>query len=249
MITLYAFDVDGTLSPSRLKMDLEFQSFFIKFCQYNSVYLVTGSDKDKTIEQVGEEVWNAAAGCLQSCGNHIFVKGEEVYRNNWEPNKDLIELLESFLKISKWRTQTSNHIERRIGLVNFSVVGRDCTQEQRDEYGKWDDGYGERLEFAKIINKSFPELEASVGGQISIDIHPRGANKSQAKEWILKRFDGNPVIKFYGDKTLPGGNDYDLAKVLEGGFHKINQVKDWKETYELLKQEVDGYNWHPHETF
>lgn len=241
MRTVYAFDVDGTLSPSRLKMDPEFQNFFIKFCKYNYVYLVTGSDKDKTIEQVGEKVWHAAAGCLQSCGNHIFVKGEEVYRNNWEPNEDLIELLESFLKISKWRTQTSNHIERRIGLVNFSVVGRDCTQEQRDEYGKWDDGYGERLEFAKIINKSFPELEASVGGQISIDIHPRGANKSQAKEWILKGFDGNPVIKFYGDKTLPGGNDYDLAKVLEGGFHKVYQVENWQETYNHLMGEIsDG---------
>ena len=249
MRTVYAFDVDGTLSPSRLKMDPEFQSFFIKFCQYNYVYLVTGSDKDKTIEQVGEKVWNATAGCLQSCGNHIFVKGEEVYRNNWEPNKDLIKLLESFLKISKWKKQTSNHIERRIGLVNFSVVGRDCTQEQRDEYGEWDDVNKERLDMAAIINESFPELEASVGGQISIDIHPRGANKSQAKEWILKRFDGNPVIKFYGDKTLPGGNDYDLAKVLEGGFHKVYQVENWQETYKLLKQDVDGYNWHPHETF
>ena len=118
MKIVYAFDVDGTLTPSRLKMDPNFQEFFINFCKYNYVYLVTGSDKDKTIEQVGEEVWHAAAGCLQSCGNHIFVKGEEVYRNNWEPNEDLIELLESFLKISKWITQTSNHIERRIGLVS-----------------------------------------------------------------------------------------------------------------------------------
>ena len=249
MRTLYAFDVDGTLTPSRLKMDPKFQEFFLDFCKNNHVYLVTGSDKDKTIEQVGEEVWNTSTGCLQSCGNHIFVKGEEVYRNNWEPSEDLIELLESFLKISKWRTQTSNHIERRIGLVNFSVVGRDCTQEQRDEYGKWDDGYGERLEFAKIINKSFPELEASVGGQISIDIHPRGANKSQAKEWILKRYIGNPIINFFGDKTLPGGNDYDLAKVLEGGFHKVYQVENWKETHKLLKEEIDGFLWHPHETF
>lgn len=249
MRTVYAFDVDGTLSPSRLKMDPEFQSFFIKFCQYNYVYLVTGSDKDKTIEQVGEKVWNATAGCLQSCGNHIFVKGEEVYRNNWEPNKDLIKLLESFLKISKWKKQTSNHIERRIGLVNFSVVGRDCTQEQRDEYGEWDDVNKERLDMAAIINESFPELEASVGGQISIDIHPRGANKSQAKEWILKRFDGNPVIKFYGDKTLPGGNDYDLAKVLEGGFHKVHQVENWQETHKLLKEEVDGFSWYSHENF
>jgi len=249
MKIVYAFDVDGTLTPSRLKMDPNFQEFFINFCKYNYVYLVTGSDKDKTIEQVGEEVWHAASGCLQSCGNHIFVEGEEVYRNDWEPNEDLIKLLESFLKISKWKKQTSNHIERRIGLVNFSVVGRDCTQEQRDEYGEWDDFNKERLDMAAIINESFPELEASVGGQISIDIHPRGANKSQAKEWILKRFEANPVIKFYGDKTLPGGNDYDLAKVLEGDFHKIYQVENWQETYKLLKEEVDGYSWHPHENF
>lgn len=249
MKIVYAFDVDGTLTPSRLKMDLKFQEFFLDFCKNNYVYLVTGSDKDKTIEQVGEEVWNTAAGCLQSCGNHIFVEGEEVYRNNWEPNEDLIELLESFLKISKWRTQTSNHIERRIGLVNFSVVGRDCTQEQRDEYGKWDDGYGERLEFAKIINKSFPELEASVGGQISIDIHPRGANKSQAKKWILnKHKNTKTIIKFYGDKTMKGGNDYDLANILKSP-HKVFQVKDWQETQSLLKEDINGFSWHPHETF
>ena len=249
MKTVYAFDVDGTLTPSRLKMDPGFQKFFLDFCKYNYVYLVTGSDKDKTIEQVGEEVWHAAAGCLQSCGNHIFVKGEEVYRNNWEPNEGLIKLLESFLKISKWKKQTSNHIERRIGLVNFSVVGRDCTQEQRDEYGEWDDINKERLDMAAIINESFPLLEASVGGQISIDIHPKGANKSQAKEWILNQhLEENVKIHFYGDKTMEGGNDYDLANILENP-HKTFQVKDWQETYELLKQEVDGYSWHPHETF
>ena len=102
---------------------------------------------------------------------------------------------------------------------------------------------------ASIINESFPDLEASVGGQISIDIHPKGANKSQAKNWILKHFEGNPIIKFYGDKTLPGGNDYDLAKVLAGDFHKVCQVEDWKDTYKLLKEENSGYSWYPHESF
>ncbi len=249
MKTVYAFDVDGTLTPSRLTMDPVFKKFFLDFCKYNYVYLVTGSDKDKTIEQVGEEVWNAAAGCLQSCGNHIFVKGKEVYRNNWNPGEDLIKLLKSFLNISKWKKQTSNHIEIRTGLCNFSVVGRDCTQEQRDEYGEWDDINKERLDMAAIINESFPLLEASVGGQISIDIHPKGANKSQAKEWILNQhLEENVKIHFYGDKTMEGGNDYDLANILENP-HKTFQVKDWQETYELLKQEVDGYSWHPHETF
>tara|TARA_B100001093_G_scaffold271596_1_gene259573 strand:- start:2425 stop:3183 length:759 start_codon:yes stop_codon:yes gene_type:complete len=247
--TVYAFDVDGTLTPSRLSIDSEFKKFFLEFCKNNYVYLVTGSDKDKTIEQVGEDIWMAAAGCLQSCGNHIFIKGKEVYRNDWKPNKDLIKLLEQFLNISKYRVRTSNHIERRTGLVNFSIVGRDCTQRQRDEYGEWDDLNKERIDMASIINESFPDLEASVGGQISIDIHPKGANKSQAKNWILKHFEGNPIIKFYGDKTLPGGNDYDLAKVLAGDFHKVCQVEDWKDTYKLLKEENSGYSWYPHESF
>ena len=88
---------------------------------------------------------------------------------------------------------------------------------------------------ASIINESFPNLEASVGGQISIDIHPRGANKSQAKDWILKHHK-DCVIYFYGDKTTPGGNDYDLAKVLEKPHQTFN-VKDWKDTFSLLKNE------------
>ena len=86
---------------------------------------------------------------------------------------------------------------------------------------------------AAIINESFPELEASVGGQISIDIHPKGANKSQAKDWILEKFDID-CIYFYGDKLQPGGNDYDLAKVLQSP-HKSFEVKDWKDTYRHLQ--------------
>ena len=232
---VYAFDVDGTLTPSRLSIDPTFQKFFLKFCKENHVYLVTGSDKDKTIDQVGEEIWNATAGNLQSCGNHIFMNGEEVYRNDWKADEELIRLLEQFLKISKYRIRTSNHMEQRTGLLNFSVVGRGCTQSQRDEYGEWDNLNKERIDMASIINESFPELEASVGGQISIDIHPRGANKSQAKDWILKHHK-DCVIYFYGDKTTPGGNDYDLAKVLEKP-HKTFNVKDWKDTFSLLKNE------------
>tara|TARA_Y100000114_G_scaffold118094_1_gene112536 strand:- start:103 stop:816 length:714 start_codon:yes stop_codon:yes gene_type:complete len=229
----YAFDVDGTLTPSRGIIDKEFKKYFLEFCKNNKVFLITGSNHEKTIEQVGIEIWKNTTANLQSCGNHIFVSQNEVYRNEWTPNEKLIALLEQFLKISKWRKQTSNHIERRTGLVNFSVVGRDCTQEQRNEYGEWDDINKERQDMAAIINESFPELEASVGGQISIDIHPKGANKSQAKDWILEKFDID-CIYFYGDKLQPGGNDYDLAKVLQSP-HKSFEVKDWKDTYRHLQ--------------
>ena len=235
-MTIHVFDVDGTITPSRLKIDPIFKKFFLEWMKNRKVIFVTGSDKDKTIEQIGSDIWNEADACMQSCGNHIFVKGEEVSRNPWEAGEELIALLEQFLVISKYRKRTSNHVEHRIGLCNFSVIGRDCSQKEREDYAEWDDLNKERLDMAAIINENFPELEASVGGQISIDIHLRGANKSQAKKWILDNLGKDCVIKFYGDKTEKGGNDYDLAKVLKSP-HKVYQVKDWKETYNLLKND------------
>ena len=55
---------------------------------------------------------------------------------------------------------------------------------------------------------NFPELEASVGGQISIDVHPKGANKSQ----ILDDLSGE--IYFFGDKTEIGGNESDPPQII-----------------------------------
>ena len=53
----YIFDVDGTLTPSRQKIDPNFLIFFNSFNLINEVYLVTGSDRDKTIEQITHHLY------------------------------------------------------------------------------------------------------------------------------------------------------------------------------------------------
>lgn len=63
----------------------------------------------------------------------------------------------------------------------------------------------EREKFCKIIMETFPDIEATVGGQISIDIYALGMNKSQ----IIKHIKG--PIYFFGDKTKKGENDYAIA--------------------------------------
>ena len=55
----FIFDVDGTLTPSRGRIDSEFEKWFIEFASNNEVYLATGSDYDKTLEQLGEDVMMA----------------------------------------------------------------------------------------------------------------------------------------------------------------------------------------------
>ena len=45
----FIFDVDGTLTPSRGVMDLNFKEWFLRFINQHSVTLISGSDRDKTI--------------------------------------------------------------------------------------------------------------------------------------------------------------------------------------------------------
>lgn len=232
---VYVFDIDGTLTKSRNPIEPKFEEFFFNWMQDKSVVFITGSDKEKTIEQIGERIWKSADFAMQSCGNQVFKNGEEVYKIDWKPEEDLIDFLKDLLLESEYPVRTSNHIEERIGLLNFCVVGRDCTQDQREHYYEWDLPKGERLAFANQIMSAFPDLEASVGGQISIDIHPLGANKGQAKDFIINEYGERAEIHFFGDKMSKGGNDYDLAILLDKP-HKKYSVRSWNDTYKFLKE-------------
>ena len=79
----YIFDVDGTLTPSRLPIDNEFKTFFLEWMEGKNVYLLTGSDKDKTIEQVGKEIWTKVNRAYQSCVNAVYEKGELIKQSNF----------------------------------------------------------------------------------------------------------------------------------------------------------------------
>ena len=227
----YLFDIDGTLTPSRLPIDKDFEQYFFEWMQDKNVYFVTGSDKDKTIEQIGERIWKAATRCYQSCGNAVYENGKLIRQLDFKLDRELRRMLYTFLATTDWPYKFDNHIEERIGLINFSTIGRTCPQNQRDDYHKWDESNEERKMFCKIIEETFPELEATVGGQISIDIYPKGKNKAQ----VLDEIDGD--ITFFGDKCLPGGNDYPIVERLFPLIddHTIHHVKDWKETFSILK--------------
>ena len=64
----YIFDVDGTLTPSRDRMGREFANWFEHFATHNAVYLVTGSDREKTLEQIPEYIYNLCIAVYQCSG-------------------------------------------------------------------------------------------------------------------------------------------------------------------------------------
>ena len=84
-------------------------------------------------------------------------------------------------------------------MINVSPIGRNCSQEERDEFEKFDKGAGVRAKFVEALRKEFANdnLTFSIGGQISFDVFPTGWDKSFCLQYVEKEFD---EIHFYGDK-------------------------------------------------
>ena len=223
----FIFDVDGTLTPSRKKIEHEFWAPFLIFCRNHDVYLVTGSDRQKTLEQVGLDICYTAKRVYNCSGSDAYEKDKNVYRDDWDLPFDVERFLNDELDYSVFPYRNGNHIERRPGGVNFSILGRHKdTSLGRKEYIKWDKERLEREDIADRIRRNFPDLTVVLGGQTGLDIGPKGADKSQ----ILRDFSKDDEIHFFGDMMEEGENDYPLGKAVQemGGYSHC--VKDWKDT-------------------
>lgn len=232
----YIFDVDGTLTPSRQRVDYKFGEFLLEFFERNECYIVTGSDKSKTVEQLGEEIYNAAKRSYNCSGNQVY-EGERLVReNHWSLANNEYEYLVHELNASGFPMRAGLHIEDRPGMVNFSIVGRKATLGERVLYKKYDKKHQEREQIAKRFREKFPHLECHVAGETGMDIFPVGMDKGQ----VIKDFYLDNKLKFYGDMMQPGGNDYPLRVKLEEVGGQWVEVQDWKETYKLLVLDDSG---------
>ena len=221
--------MDGTLTPSRQVINPGFKKFFKDFIQGNKVWLVTGSDYPKTLEQLGADICESVVTVYNCSGNDVWHKGKRVNSKPFEAPKELYDLMNGWLQSSGFPLRTGNHIEERMGTINFSVVGRNCTLAERKLYVQHDIENRERESIAFQINSEFPNITAAVGGETGIDIYRKGGDKSQ----ILEDFNKNDTIYFFGDKIVPGGNDWPLAKQLNK--NRCYNVKNWRDTMERLQ--------------
>ena len=227
----FIFDVDGTLTDSRQQIDLSFEAFMIKFCCQYDVYLVTGSDREKTVEQVGLDVCYRAKRVYNCSGADVYEKDVNVYKSDWTISDEVKKFLQDELDYSQFPIRCGNHIEERPGGINFSILGRGegVNLADREEYVKWDRNTGERVLIADRLKNQFPNLNVQIGGQTGLDISDN--DKSQ----ILRDFSLDDDIHFFGDMMQEGQNDYPLAKAVDnlGGTNYI--VSSWQDTYKKLK--------------
>ena len=228
----FIFDIDGTLTPSRKQIDLGFEAFMIKFACSYPVYLVTGSDRKKTIEQIGLDLYNRSKRVYNCAGNDIYERDNLVYRNPWTLPDEAKRFLMDELDYSQFPLKTGNHIDKRPGCINFSILGRNALFEERAIYKEWDEIHNERIDIAHRFNLEFPELFAFVGGETGVDISSKGSDKGQ----IIRDFSFDDELHFFGDRMDEIGNDYPLAVQVKkrGGY--TYQVKGWEDTRTRLEE-------------
>ena len=235
MEKIYAFDVDGTLTDPRQLIDPQFNEAFCAFARKNLVYLVTGSDRSKIMEQLPAETLNACYGLFACSAAELWAAERLIYRKEHVFPQALIDAAEHLVDCSPYSERCGNHIEHRAGMLNISTVGRNATPDQRHHYFEWDKRAGERLEFMRVLSCQFPQYELSAGGEISIDIVPYGWTKAVAKTEIELRHFGCSIT-FFGDRMGPGGNDKPLADALAGDVrHQAIAVQSYHDTWKYLE--------------
>ena len=226
----FIFDVDGTLTDSRQQIDLSFEAFMIKFCCRYDVYLVTGSDREKTVEQVGLDICYRSKRVYNCSGSDVYEKDNNVFKSDWKPSRKLINFISDELDFSTFPNKTGNHIEHRPGGINFSVLGRgENSMKYRKEYVKWDINTTERILMSDRIKSEFPDLNIQIGGQTGLDISD--SDKSQ----ILRDFNPEDKLVFFGDMMREGQNDYPLAQAVDKLGGTNYSVNGWQDTYRKLK--------------
>ena len=231
---IYLFDIDGTLTEPRQKMSSENVLKFLSWITNKNAYLVTGSDYPKVKEQLPYSVIRKCRGVFCSMANQFIQNDKIIYEKKWNPSQSLTDDLNFLYKSSEFPHKGKTIIESRVGMVNFSIVGREASQEQRDIYSRWDKVMNERESIVKILSNKYTNLDFKIGGQISIDIQPNGANKSQASKWLREKFKGCELY-FFGDKCSESGNDYDIVKDIdEHGDGKTFNVESPSDTISIL---------------
>ena len=226
MMKTFLFDIDGTLTDPRRTIVPEFKQFMFNFIKNNNCVVVTGSDRPKTVEQIGEDLTNSFARVYHCSGNHVFEGDKEVYKSDWRLSDAQETFLQAILHTFDYPEMTGNHIEQRTGTANFSIVGRNANWDQRARYADWEKSNRGRDTVAMYYNQEFNDSIAQVAGQTSIDIFKKGCDKSQA----IREHEGTTI--YFGDHCQPGGNDFTAAQASKH-FHQIDQ--GYKQTWEILK--------------
>lgn len=218
MISLIAFDLDGTLALSKQPLEDTMAEAMADLLDVAHVAVISGGDWPQFEKQVAcrlplranrSKLW-----LLPTTGTklYIFKDGE------WQrvcadlfSSTDKEQILEAFdrsLEKTGFKPEKTwgSRIEDRGSQITFSALGQQAPIQEKEH---WDPDFAKRKVIQQDLRERLPNMSINMGGATSIDVTKKGVDKAYG----LKRLRDQSQIPleqmmFIGDAIFPGGNDY-----------------------------------------
>ena len=218
MISLVAFDLDGTLALSKQPLDDTMGEALANLLDVAHVAVISGGDWPQFEKQVASRIPERAdrskLWLMPTTGTKLytFKDGEwiRIYAELFsdDEKKKILEAFDLSLEKTGFKPEKTwgERIEDRGSQITFSALGQQAPIEAKEH---WDPDFAKRKVIQKDLQERLPNLSINMGGATSIDITQKGVDKAYG----LKRLrDESKIpleqIMFIGDAIFPGGNDY-----------------------------------------
>lgn len=216
---LIAFDIDGTLSRSRSKIDSEMAVLLKELLQTKQVAIISGEAFVDIGEQVLNEIGlnneiNKNLTLLPTNGGGLYTfdgKWNEIFSH-----KLTIEEKEKIIKAMKEVDAEDDELKNNISYgieiqdrdseITYAALGARAPIKLKEA---WDPNFKKRIILQEKLMKKLPEFEVKIGGKTSIDITPKGMDKAYGINELMDYFKFNKEdIIFVGDSVYENGNDF-----------------------------------------
>ncbi len=245
---IIAFDLDGTLAESKQELSNEMANLLYSLSLKTKVAIISGGSYRQFQKQIIPKLIEASGGAslhnilfLPTSGTSRYEYDEkikdwrEVYTHVFAGSvktrvinelNDILGEHKSDFEIPEKHYGT--YIEDRGNQITLSAMGQEAPL---DEKSTWDPTGSKRLRIKTDLEKVVPEIEANLGGTTSVDVLPKGFDKSFGLKVTLDALKLSVKdILFVGDAVFEGGNDYSPSLV---GIETIG-VKNPTETALLI---------------
>lgn len=239
-IKLVAFDLDGTLAPSKSPVPDEIIEMVKNLLLGYEVCVISGGK----FEQFDKQLLSKLSDCnfsrlhlMPTCGTRYYawqnywscIYSEDLTEEEVKRAIDAINLAVDNLPINVknvWGPQ----IENRGSQITFSALGQEAPVEVKD---RWDCNGVLRESLRSFIQAALPSLEVRAGGSTSIDITRKGIDKAYGMGRLVEMLNITlDEVVFFGDRMYEGGNDYPVKAM---GIESI-AVIDWQDTLVKVKE-------------
>jgi len=246
MKKLIAFDLDGTLAPSKSTLPERMANLLNELLERFEVCVISGGKYELFQRQVLTQITDRPE--LLSKLHLMPTSGTRYYdfdpaKKDWKLNyaedftpeqkQQIIKALQEGLNESGYKVDKTygETIEDRDSQVTLSILGQEIVAELGEEGVRikeaWDPDGSKKLRIRGIIAPKIPDFEVRAAGATSIDVTKPGVDKAYGMNKLMEaRNITKADILFMGDKIIPGGNDYAVQQM---GIDCIS-VRNWEDT-------------------